>query len=242
MRSVGKFIESEVGSSSRCWTQQRDDHPEHELELCGEAAPGSRGGGNRASRDGLKILRLSPGDAANRIRRRIDGKRILLVIDDVLRIRGKVVKRQAVSHHLREHSHRGIAVGDLAPKHLSQDGREFLRREQIWTSGPIRLSGVSFWPRENLSHHTGHIFIGRRRVEARAIGQGQQPKLCGERQDLPLVVREKTRVDEGHGGSPEKTKKTLQPPSVPGCGGGGGWMGSTTGPCAHPLPIFCNTE
>src|SRR6266849_8428601 len=147
MRSLGKFSESEVGSHSRCWTQQRDDQPQQELELDSEAGPGSRGGGNRASRDGLKILRLSPGDAANRIRRRINGKRILLVIDDVLRIRGKVVKRQAVSHHIREHSHRGIAVGDLAPKDLSQDGRDVLRREQLWTSGPIRLSGVSFWPR-----------------------------------------------------------------------------------------------
>src|SRR5205807_10022993 len=119
MRSLGKFIESEVGSRSRCWTEQRDDQLQHELELCGEAPPGSRGGGNIASRDGLKILRLSPSDAANHIRRRIDSKRILLVIDHVLRIRGKHVKRQAVSHHLRHQPHRSLAVGDLAPKYLS---------------------------------------------------------------------------------------------------------------------------
>ena len=78
MRSLGKFIESEVGSGSRSWTQHRDNQPQRELELGGEAPPGSRDGGNIASRDGLKILRLSPRDAANHIRWRIDAKRILL--------------------------------------------------------------------------------------------------------------------------------------------------------------------
>src|SRR3989442_11212369 len=97
MRSLGKFIERQVGSRFGRWTQQRDDHPEHELELDGEAGPGYRSGGSIASGDGLKILRLSPGDAANHIRWRIDGKCILLVIDHVLRIRGHIVKRQPVS-------------------------------------------------------------------------------------------------------------------------------------------------
>src|SRR3981081_3976665 len=125
MRSLGKFTESEVWSCSRCWTEQRDDQPQHELELCGEAPPGSRGGGNIASRDGLKILRLSPSDAANNIRRRIDGKRILLVIDNVLIIDGKVVKRQAVSHNLRQHPHRSIAVRDLPPTSLSKNASHY---------------------------------------------------------------------------------------------------------------------
>src|ERR1700730_3492271 len=169
MRSVGKFIESEVGSSSRCWTQQRDDHPEHELELDGEAWPDSWGGGRIASGDGLKILRLSSGDAANYIRRSIDAKRTLLVIDRVLRNRGQAVQRQATAHDLQQHPHRSIAIRDLARKDLAQDGREVFGRQQLWTSGPIRLSCVSLWPRENLRHHTGHIFVGRRRVLARTI-------------------------------------------------------------------------
>ena len=37
MRSVGKFIERQVGYRFGGGTQQRDDHPEHELELDGEA-------------------------------------------------------------------------------------------------------------------------------------------------------------------------------------------------------------
>src|ERR1051326_7257006 len=116
MRSLGKFTERQIGSNSGSWTQQRDDHPEHELELCGEARPDSLCGGNIASRDGLKILRLSPRDAANHIRWRIDAKRILLVIDGVLLIGSKCVMRQAVSHNLRHHLHRSIAVRDLPPK------------------------------------------------------------------------------------------------------------------------------
>src|SRR5215813_14161549 len=96
MRSVGKFIERQVGSRFGRWTQQRDDRPEHELELDGEARPGFRSGGSIASGDGLKILCLSPSDAANHIRWRTRGKCILLVIDHVLRIPGKRVKRQAV--------------------------------------------------------------------------------------------------------------------------------------------------
>src|SRR5260370_12102462 len=127
MLSIGKFPENEVRSSSGSWTEHRDDQPQHELKLCGEAPPGSRGGGNIASRDGLNILRLSPSDAANNIRRRIDGKRILLVIDNVLLIDGKVVKRQAVSHNLRQHPHRSIAVRYLPPKYLSQYCCDFLR-------------------------------------------------------------------------------------------------------------------
>src|SRR5258708_16540215 len=160
MRSLGKFIERQVGSRFGCWTEQRDDHPEHELELDSEARPDSLCGGNIASRDGLKILRLSPRDAANHIRWRIDAKRILLVIDHVLLIDGKVVQRQAVSHYLRQHPHRSIAVNDLAPKDLAEDGRDVLRRQQLWTCGAIRLSRVSFWPRENLSRNTCHIFVG----------------------------------------------------------------------------------
>src|SRR5436305_8428584 len=128
MRSLGKFAESEVGSGSGSWTEQRDDQLQYELELCGEAPPDSRDCGSIASRDGLKILRLSPSDAANHICRRIDGKCILLVIDNVLLIGSKCVMRQAVSHNLRHHPHRSIAVRDLAPKYLCEDGRNFLRR------------------------------------------------------------------------------------------------------------------
>src|SRR5260221_6200680 len=51
----------------------------------------------------------------------IDGKLILLVIDNVLLIDGKVVKRQTVSHNLRQHLHRSIAVRDLPSKYLSED-------------------------------------------------------------------------------------------------------------------------
>src|SRR5258708_36932500 len=150
MRSLRKFIESEVGSGSGSWTEHRDDQPQHELELGGEAPPGSRDSGNIASRDGLKILCLSPRDAANHIRWRIDGKRILLVIDHVLLIGSKRVKRQAASHHLRHHPHRSMAVGDLAPKDFSEDGRDVLRRQQLWTGGAIRLACGAFWPRENV--------------------------------------------------------------------------------------------
>src|SRR4051794_40149233 len=110
VRSVGKFIERQVGSRFGRWTQQQDDHPKHELELNGKARPSFRGGGNIASRDGLKILRLSPRDAVNYIRWRIDAKHILLVIDHVLLIDGKVVKRQAVSHNLRQHPHRSMTI------------------------------------------------------------------------------------------------------------------------------------
>src|SRR5260221_7162278 len=150
MRFLRKLVEGQIGSRARGRTQQREDHPEDQLELEGEAALDSRHGGRVAPRDGLKFLRLSPSDAANNIRRRIDGKRILLVIDNVLLIDGKVVKRQTVSHNLRQHLHRSIAVRDLPSKCLSEDCRDFLRRQQLWTSGAIRLSCVSFWPRENL--------------------------------------------------------------------------------------------
>src|SRR5579864_1063095 len=165
MLSIGKFTESEVWSSSGSWTEHRDDQLQHELELDGEAPPGSRGGGNIASRDGLKILSLSTSDNANNIRRRVDGKRILLVIDGVLFICGKRVMRQAVSHNPRQQPHRSIAVRDLTHKYLCEYCRDFLRRQQLWTSGTIRLSCMSFWPCENLSRNTGHILVGRRSVE-----------------------------------------------------------------------------
>src|SRR5215467_328268 len=143
MRSLRKFTESEVWSSSGSWTKYRDDQFQHELELCGEAAPGLRGIGNITSRDGLKILSLSPGDDANNIRRRTRGKCILLVIDDVLLICRKHVRRQAVSHNPRQQPHRSIAVRDFPSKNLCEYCRDVLRRQELWTSGTIRLSCVS---------------------------------------------------------------------------------------------------
>src|SRR5258708_24010239 len=123
MRSLGKFTESEVRSSSGSWTEHRDDQLQNELELDGEAPPGSRSVGNIASRDGIKILRLSPRDVANHIRWRIDGKRILLVIDHVLLVGSKRVKRQAASHIHRHHAHRSIAVHELTSMDLSVHDR-----------------------------------------------------------------------------------------------------------------------
>src|SRR5260370_41993356 len=106
MRSLGKFIERQIGSRFGCWTEQRDDHPEHELELDSEARPDSLCGGNIASRDGLKILRLSPRNAANHILWRTNAQRYLLVIALVLLTDHHVVQQQSVSqclyinHHL----------------------------------------------------------------------------------------------------------------------------------------------
>src|SRR5215468_4760840 len=101
MRSLGKFVERQVGCCFGSGTQQREDHPEHELELDGKALPDSRSLGHIASGDSLKILRLSPSDAANHIRWRIDAKRILLVIDRVLLHDGQAVHRYAASQDLR---------------------------------------------------------------------------------------------------------------------------------------------
>src|SRR5260370_35222852 len=147
MRSLGKFIERKIGSRFGCWTEERDDHPEHELELDSEARPDSLCGGNIASRDGLKILRLSPRNAANHIRWRTNAKRILLVIDHVLLNDRQVVQRQASSHSLGHHLHRRIDIPDLALQDLAEDGCDLLRRKQLGTRGAIRLSGVPFWPR-----------------------------------------------------------------------------------------------
>src|SRR5258708_5440157 len=139
MLSIGKFTESEVWSSSRCWTEHRDDHPEYDLELEGEAALDSRHGGRVASRDGLKILRLSPRNAANHIRWRTNAKRILLVIDHVLLNDRQVVQRQAASHDLGYHLHRRIAIPALPLQDLAEQRCDLLRRRKHWTLARIRL-------------------------------------------------------------------------------------------------------
>src|SRR5258708_5289436 len=147
MLFIGKFTESEVWSCSMCWTEQRDDHPQHELELNSETWRGKRVVGNIPSHDGLVILGLSACDGANVVGWCIDGKGILLVITSVLLIHGNSVMRPARTfQHSRRHPHRSIAVGDFAPKHLGKRCSDLLRRHQLGAGGTIRLSCVSCWP------------------------------------------------------------------------------------------------